>query len=478
MKPKDVVIIGGGIAGLTAAFQLVKKSREHGGSLRIHVLEAENETGGQARAFDVNGFVVEHGSHVFFNYYRTIIGMIDELRADDDANPTSKMPGLSRVPGWTICDPYGRRVTLMQSPNLPLVLATLPSMLQIPWLTYWERIRLAWAAFKLMETPFSEYKELDKKSSFELGTDLGYSEVGAMTWNAASLGLTNLFVQEQSGALFAGKHRLLINQPDGLAYQLPAGDLSELFARPITKKLQKLGVKITLNAQVKSIDRDFPSTRTRVDYTTPSGAGSIEADHVILASSPWVAKQLVPWVTAPWTELKPVSPVITVVLRLSGKLKQSADDRELGCSREHWAFSVVTDLSQFWPEYDGDKTVIRCEIGHADRLAGGVDADKDELVVEIKRDLDRLFPEAAKLTVEKAELHRESKHLYTSWTKGQFSKKPEERDVGRGVYLAGDWTSKGTIGMEAAANSGFEAANHVLAAEKLPLAEYQDVPLV
>ena len=82
------------------------------------------------------------------------------------------------------------------------------------------------------------------------------------------------------------------------------------------------------------------------------------------------------------------------------------------------------------------------------------------------------------MTVEKAELHRESKHLYTSWTKGQFSKKPEDRDVGKGVYLAGDWTSKGTIGMEAAANSGFEAANHVLAAEALPPAEYQDVPLV
>jgi protoporphyrinogen oxidase len=478
MKPKDVVIIGGGIAGLTAAFQLVKRGREHGDRFRIRVLEAESETGGQARAFDVNGFMVEHGSHVFFNYYRTILGMIEELRADDEANPTSKMPGLSRVPGWTICDPYGRRVTLQQSPNLPLVLATLPSMLQIPWLTFWERIRLAWAAFKLMETPFSEYKELDKKSSYELGTDLGYSEVGAMTWNAASLGLTNLFVQEQSGALFAGKHRLLINQPDGLAYQLPAGDLSELFARPVTRKLLKLGVKITTNALVKSIDREFPSKRTRIDFTTPAGAESIEADHVILASSPWVAKTLVPWVTAPWTELGPVSPVITVVLRLSGRVKQSADDRELGCSREHWSFSVVTDLSQFWPEYAGDKTVIRCEIGHADRLAGGVDADKDALVAEIKRDLDRLFPEVVKMTVEKAELHRESKHLYTAWTKGQFAKKPEDRDVGKGVFLAGDWTSKGTIGMEAAANSGFEAANHVLAASMLPLAEYQDVPLV
>ena len=61
--------------------------------------------------------------------------------------------------------------------------------------------------------------------------------------------------------------------------------------------------------------------------------------------------------------------------------------------------------------------------------------------------------------------------------KGEWSKKPTERDVGQGVYLAGDWTTKGTIGMEAAANSGIEAANHVLSVEKLPLIPFQDVPL-
>ena len=49
--------------------------------------------------------------------------------------------------------------------------------------------------------------------------------------------------------------------------------------------------------------------------------------------------------------------------------------------------------------------------------------------------------------------------------------------AGNGVYLAGDWTSKGTIGMEAAANSGIEAANHVLGAVGKPLIAYTDVPL-
>jgi hypothetical protein len=167
------------------------------------------------------------------------------------------------------------------------------------------------------------------------------------------------------------------------------------------------------------------------------------------------------------------------VLKLSERIARAEDPRELGCSREHWAFSVITNLSSFWKEFAGDKTVIRCEIGHADRLPGGLDIDRDELVRIVMIDLARIFPEIDRdrIGVEWAALYREGKHLYTSWVKGQFSKRPTERDVGQGVYLAGDWTTKGTIGMEAAANSGVEAANHVLGAEDMRKVEYRDVPV-
>jgi hypothetical protein len=138
---------------------------------------------------------------------------------------------------------------------------------------------------------------------------------------------------------------------------------------------------------------------------------------------------------------------------------------------------VITDLSRFWPEYQGDKTVLRVEIGHADLLPGGADMPEPLLVDMVKNDLDRLFPEAKALHVEWSALHREKKRLYVKWVRGEFSKKPKERDLGNGVFLAGDWTSKGTIGMEAAANSGMEAANHVLSALGKPLVSFTDVPL-
>jgi hypothetical protein len=42
--------------------------------------------------------------------------------------------------------------------------------------------------------------------------------------------------------------------------------------------------------------------------------------------------------------------------------------------------------------------------GDAEPMDGGVDADEDALVAKIKRDLDRLFPEAVTMTVERLPL--------------------------------------------------------------------------
>jgi protoporphyrinogen oxidase len=490
---RKILIVGGGIAGLTTAYTLLKQGRAAARPFEVTVLEAESLPGGCARAYpiqpkaphrgEISGekpFIVEHGSHVFFNFYDTIVKIIAELRADEDPGVSAGMPGVLATKGWTIVDAYGHRATLAQKGRWRVPYDVFGSMLGISWLPLVDRLRIGVGTLSLLRRPYDDFGRLDQMTSKELGLASGYSELGLLAWNSASLGLTNLFIQEQSGALFCAKHKVLIDYPDGLSYHIPTGDLSALIANPMKKKSEELGAVFLMNATATSVARPPGAAETTVTYRTPEGEAAIEADQVILAIPPSAAKGLVPWVRAPWTELVKTSPVITAVLRLSDRLSTSADGRELGLSREQWAFSVVTDLSRSWPAYQGQgKTVLRCEIGHADRFPAGVDTADDEVIKLLVLDLARLFPEITErgIVVEAYAIHRETNLLYTRWARGQWSKKPKERDVGQGVFLAGDWTTKGTIGMEAAANSGIEAANHVLLSAGLPPVLFRDVPL-
>src|SRR5262249_4286859 len=149
---------------------------------------------------------------------------------------------------------------------------------------------------------------------------------------------TNLFVTEQSGAVFCAKHKVLIQADDGLDYQITAGNLTKLFAEPITKRLVQLGVEIVYGATATSLGRPRGAAKTKIGFTTPAGDEEREADHVILAVKPQDAAKLVRWKKDPWTELMPVTDVITAVIHLSGKVQASADYRELGLSRRDWAF--------------------------------------------------------------------------------------------------------------------------------------------
>jgi isorenieratene synthase len=494
---KKIVIVGGGIAGLVTAYTLLKQGKKGERPFDVTILEAESVPGGQARGFKIQPkapapfgeeakeipgekpFTVEHGSHVFFKFYDTIIKLIEELRSDPEIG--KDMPEFSPVPGWTIVDAYGHRALLKQGSILPEPYNVFPSILGISWLPIIDRVRIGLGSIALIDMPYDRFGELDQKTALELGLECGYSELGLLAWNSASLGLTNLFIQEQSGAIFCAKHKVLISEPDGLSYKLPAGDLSDLIPNPLRKKIDRLGGTLITGATVSTIRRPTSEPRTKVTYEKDGARHEIEGDHVILTVPPSTAAPLVPWVKAPWAELQKVTPVVTVVMRLSGLLEGSPDNRELGLSREQWAFSVVTDLSRFWPEYEGtNKTVLRCEIGHADRFPSGPDTSDEEIMRLIEQDLVRLFyPEYTdkKLKIEAFAIHRETKHLYTRWVRGQWSKKPKERDVGQGVFLAGDWTTKGTIGMEAAANSGIEAANHVLLASGMSPVPFRDIPL-
>src|SRR5215831_9346078 len=84
---RQVVVIGGGPAGLTAAYELTKHQ------LPTIVIEKENKVGGLARTEQYKGFYFDMGGHRFFTKVKEVNQMWHEILAQDFL----RRPRLSRI---------------------------------------------------------------------------------------------------------------------------------------------------------------------------------------------------------------------------------------------------------------------------------------------------------------------------------------------------------------------------------------------
>jgi protoporphyrinogen oxidase len=77
MKMGQVVIVGGGIAGLTAGYELAKKGRP------VTILEKEDRVGGLSRSFRYDGFTFDIGPHRFHTDNVRVGDFLHEILEDE-----------------------------------------------------------------------------------------------------------------------------------------------------------------------------------------------------------------------------------------------------------------------------------------------------------------------------------------------------------------------------------------------------------
>jgi oxygen-dependent protoporphyrinogen oxidase len=84
------IVVGGGIAGLTAAFRLQQ------GGFAVTVLEAEDHVGGRMATIERDGFLIDTAAAILPTTYTRMVKLISDAGLAGDVVPTSDLVGIVR----------------------------------------------------------------------------------------------------------------------------------------------------------------------------------------------------------------------------------------------------------------------------------------------------------------------------------------------------------------------------------------------
>jgi len=80
---QKVVVIGGGITGLTVAYYLQKEAREKGLDIKCTLLEASHRLGGKVQTVERDGFVIERGPDSYLARKKSASRLVNEVGLGD-----------------------------------------------------------------------------------------------------------------------------------------------------------------------------------------------------------------------------------------------------------------------------------------------------------------------------------------------------------------------------------------------------------
>ncbi|WP_320069155.1 FAD-dependent oxidoreductase [Micromonospora sp. RTGN7] len=459
-RPTEAVVVGGGIAGMSAAVVLAERG------VRVTVLEAAPTLGGRLGAWPealADGAQVnEHGFHAFFRQYYNWRSIL--RRVDPELGFLRPVPGYPILSGQWPAEEFGRLppappanllALLLRSPSLRLAdLRRMDRDAALPLLAY---------------DPVRTYAEFDHATADELLSSLRLPDrARAMLFEVFSHSFFNHEAEMSAAEMIAQFHFYLLGNPEGLAFDCPDEDYATAIWQPLTRHVEKHGGRVITGAAAARLDRGPAGWRV-----TAADGSAYPAGHVVLAVDPPALAALVaaspvlagaaPQLVAAMPAFGTPGPPYAVARYWCDGDVDAGRAVFSGVSRQPTLDSVtlyhrLENESRRWAERTGGSVV---EL-HAYACEEGVPAE--ELAERMRAELVALWPESARLRVRELRARVEAKA--PAFTPGSHAGRPAVRTDAAGLYLAGDGirTDFPSALMERSAATGIIAANHILRA--------------
>jgi squalene-associated FAD-dependent desaturase len=433
-----VVVIGGGLAGITASIALGQAGAD------VTLLEARPRLGGATCSFHRDGLIVDTGQHIFLgccSAYRGLLaklGMTEHAPLQDRFDVTVLAPGRSAP----------RRARLRRT-ALPGPLHMLPALGRYPFLSWAERARVSRPALAMRFVDPAD-PAADTQRFGDWLAARGQSERARRAlWDLFSVSALNIAGDDASLALAATVVKTgLLGKNNAADIGVPALPLGELHGDAAATVLAKLGAQVTLGAKVAAIE---PGDGFLVRLAQ---GGEISADAVVLAVPHEKAAPLIPpgalsaATVQGWAGLG-ASPIVNVHVIYDRRVTDLPFAAAID-SPVQWVFDR-TRISGM----DVPGQYLAISLSAADEYA---DVPAAKLREQFVPALAELFPAARDAQVTEFFVTRERRATFRQ-APGSGPLRPKAATQRPGLVLAGAWTDTGWPDtMEGAVRSGLAAA--------------------
>jgi len=437
----DVIVIGAGFAGLSAAVRLAGKGA------RVLVLEARARLGGRATAYPdrETGELVDNGQHVLLGCYTDTFAFLQAIGAGDHVRLQPQL-------GVTMIDRAGVKTRLV-CPTLPAPLHLVAGVFEWDALDWRDRLavlRLAGPLRRARRELLPGAREIAASPGETVDAWLirngQTARLREMLWEPLALAALNQAPGQAAAPPFA---RVLAemfgSDPRLAAILLPAKPLHLMYAEPAREFIERRGGTVRTGA----------TARLTIGGTLQvEASGELWNPQAVIAAVPWFA--LRDLINPAPAALDPTllaagrmasSPIVTVNLWFD---RPVLDEPFVGLPGRamQWVFDTRA-------VFGGDASRLALVSSGASPL---VALTNPELIATAHRELLEALPAVRDARLVRGTVVREPRGTF-SLAPGQPARPPVQTPV-PGLYLAGDWIDTGLPAtIESAVRAGHRAAD-------------------
>jgi squalene-associated FAD-dependent desaturase len=451
-----VVVIGGGLAGITAALRCADAGRQ------VTLFESRPQLGGLTHSFSRGELRVDNGQHVFLRCCTSYRTLLDRLGVADrvELQPRLAIP---------VCSPGASAPVWLRRSVLPAPLHLAASLLQYRPLTILERLRFALAALALRRVDPTRPATDEQNFGSWLRQHRQSDRAIAALWELVGVATLNSRADDASLSLAATVFQ------EGLLTDAAAADigwsrvpLRELHGDPAAARLRDAGAQVRTGVTVRGIEaRDGGGMAGSAGGGGMAGSAGggwtvfidgdrVSADQVIMAVPPAAAEQLLPAgavaLRPGWSQRLGSSPIINVHVVLDRQVLDEPFIAGVGTPVQ-WVFDRTSHSGL------GSGQYLAVSLSAADNY---VDMPTAALHDQFLPELAALLPRMRDAQVRDFFVTRE-RHATFRPAPGTAALRPPVVTAIPGLFLAGAWTATGwPATMEGAVRSGDAAAAALL----------------